>query len=77
MTSRISKPRVKVGMCRLIGHHDLNGHGDGMQVLKHGRYVYLAHLGTSPMALSILDAADPSRPALDHADAPRGQHPRA
>ena len=23
---------------RLIGHHDLNGHGDGMQLLKNGRY---------------------------------------
>ena len=45
---------------RLIGHHDLNGHGDGMQLLKNGRYVYIAHLGTSPMALSIVDAADPS-----------------
>ena len=45
---------------RVIGHHDLNGHGDGMQLLKQGRYVYVAHLGTSPMALSIVDAADPS-----------------
>src|SRR5205807_8439408 len=34
-------------------------HGDGMQLLKNGRYIYLAHLGTSPMALTILDAADP------------------
>ncbi|HET9298216.1 MAG TPA: hypothetical protein VFP18_15095, partial [Candidatus Binatia bacterium] len=49
---------------RLIGHHDLNGHGDGMQLLKNGRYVYIAHLGTSPMALSIVDAADPSDPKV-------------
>src|SRR5437762_3776958 len=49
---------------RLIGHHDLNGHGDGMQLLKNGRYIYLAHLGTSPMALTILDAADPSDPRV-------------
>ena len=49
---------------RVIGHHDLNGHGDGMQLLKQGRYVYLAHLGTSPMALSILDVADPSDPRV-------------
>ncbi len=49
---------------RVIGHHDLNGHGDGMQLLKQGRYVYLAHLGTSPMALSILDVADPTDPRL-------------
>ena len=49
---------------RVIGHHDLNGHGDGMQLLKQGRYVYLAHLGTSPMALSIIDVADPSDPRV-------------
>lgn len=49
---------------RLIGHHDLNGHGDGMQVLKIDRYVYIAHLGTSDMALSILDCADPSAPRV-------------
>ena len=49
---------------RVIGHHDLNGHGDGMQLLKQGRYVYLAHLGTSPMALSILDVADPTDPRV-------------
>jgi hypothetical protein len=49
---------------RLIGHHDLNGHGDGMQLLKQGRYVYLAHLGTSPMALSIIDVADPGAPRV-------------
>ena len=49
---------------RLVGHHDLNGHGDGMQLLKNGRYVYIAHLGTSPMALTIVDAADPSDPRV-------------
>ena len=35
-----------------------------MQLLKQGRYVYLAHLGTSPMALSIIDVADPSDPRV-------------
>lgn len=49
---------------RLVGHNDLNGHGDGMQVLKAGRYVYVAHLGTSPMALTIIDAADPQDPRV-------------
>ena len=49
---------------RLVGHNDLNGHGDGMQVIKDGRYVYLAHLGTSPMALTILDASDPADPRV-------------
>ena len=45
---------------RLIGYHALNGQGDGMQVLKVGPYVYVAHLGVHDMALSILDATDPS-----------------
>ena len=49
---------------RLVAHNDLNGHGDGMQLLKNGRYVYLAHLGTSPMALTILDASDPADPQV-------------
>ena len=49
---------------RLVAHHDLNGHGDGMQLLKDGRYVYIAHLGTSPMALTIVDAQDPQDPRV-------------
>jgi len=49
---------------RLVGHHDLNGHGDGMQVLKVGRFLYVSHLGRSPMALSILDVSDPAGPRL-------------
>lgn len=49
---------------RLVAHHDLNGHGDGMQILKAGRYLYIAHLGTSPMALTIVDAADPEDPRV-------------
>jgi len=49
---------------RLIGHHDLDGRGDGMQIIKVGRYAYVAHVGTSEMALSILDVSDPSAPRL-------------
>ena len=49
---------------RLVGHTDMNGRGDGMQVLKVGRYAYVAHLGATDAALSILDCADPSSPTL-------------
>jgi len=49
---------------RLIGHHDLDGSGDGMQVIKHGKYAYVAHVGTSKMALSILDVSAPENPRL-------------
>ncbi|HWP57463.1 MAG TPA: hypothetical protein VNL14_06225 [Candidatus Acidoferrales bacterium] len=51
---------------RIVGHTDLNGHGDGMQVIKSGRYAYVAHLGTSPMALSIVDCSDPEKPRVVH-----------
>ncbi len=49
---------------RLIGHHDLDGSGDGMQVIKNGQFAYVAHVGTSKMALSILDVSDPTSPRL-------------
>lgn len=48
----------------LLAHHDLGGHGDGFQVIKRGTWLYVAHLGKSPMALSILDCSDPSAPRL-------------
>ena len=32
---------------RLIAHHDLGGHGDGMQVIRHGDAVYVGHTGTT------------------------------
>src|SRR5258707_15518479 len=49
---------------RLIGHHDLAGHGDGMQVIRHGDAVYVGHTGTTGAGTSVLDAADPARPVL-------------
>ena len=49
---------------RLIGHHDLDGSGDGMQVIKYGQFAYVAHVGKSKMALSILDVSDPANPRL-------------
>jgi hypothetical protein len=49
---------------RLIAHHDLNGNGDGMQLVKVGRWLYVAHVGTSEQALSVLDCADPENPQL-------------
>ena len=48
---------------RLIGHRNLNV-GGAMQVIKHGDFVYVAHVGVSPLALSILDCSDPTSPRL-------------
>ena len=49
---------------RLAGHHDLAGHGDGMQVIRHGDAVYVGHTGTTGAGTSVLDATDPARPVL-------------
>lgn len=50
----------------LLSNHDLGGHGDGMQVQRHGDALYVGHLGTSGMGTSILDVADPGKPRLAH-----------
>jgi hypothetical protein len=48
----------------LIAHHDLGGHGDGFQVIRRDDLLYVAHLGTSDMALTILEVSDIRQPKL-------------
>lgn len=48
----------------VLAHSDLGGSGDGFQVVRRGGYLYVAHLGQSPMALSVLDVSDVSDPQL-------------
>jgi hypothetical protein len=45
---------------RQIGHHDLGGYGDGMQVMRSGDALYVGHFGPSGMGTSVLDASDPT-----------------
>lgn len=45
---------------RQIGHHDLNGYGDGMQVMRFGDALYVGHFGPSGMGTTVLDASDPA-----------------
>jgi hypothetical protein len=45
---------------RTIGHHDLGGLGDGMQVLREGDALYVGHFGPTGAGTSILDASDPT-----------------
>jgi hypothetical protein len=47
---------------RLIGHSDLNGHGDGMQLMLKDYYLFVGHLGK--MGTSILDVSDPKSPQV-------------
>jgi hypothetical protein len=58
-----------------IGHHDLDGRGDGMQVLREGDALYVGHFGVSGAGTSILDASDPTDLRLvAQLDAPGGTH---
>ncbi len=60
---------------RLLGHSDLNGHGDGMQVMPRGDALYVGHFGPSGKGTSILDISDPTVPRLVRQwDAPVGSH---
>ena len=60
---------------RAIGHSDLAGRGDGMQVLREGDALYVGHNGTSGAGTSILDVSAPERPRLvAQWDAPAHTH---
>ena len=48
----------------LIGRSDLGGYGDGMQVMRSGDALYVAHLGTSGMGTTILDVSTISSPEV-------------
>lgn len=56
-----------------IGHSDLNGFGDGMQVMPLDDTLYVAHFGPSGKGTSILDISDPTTPRVVRQwDAPPG-----
>ena len=60
---------------RLVGHSDLIGHGDGMQVMPHGDALYVGHFGPSGKGTSILDISDPTTPhVIRQWEAPPGSH---
>jgi hypothetical protein len=60
---------------RGVGHCDLGGYGDGMQVQKDGDALYVGHFGVSGAGTSILDASDPTDLRLvTQWMAPHGSH---
>lgn len=60
---------------RLVGHHDLDGYGDGMQVQRAGDALYVGHFGPSGMGTSILDVSDVTAPRMVRQwRAPEGTH---
>lgn len=59
----------------VIGHHDLNGYGDAMQVMREGSALYIGHFGTSGMGTSVLDVSDPTAmKVVEQWPAPQGTH---
>lgn len=60
---------------RTVGHHGLDGVGDGMQVLREGDALYVGHFGPTGMGTSILDASDPENLTMVRQwKAPHGSH---
>lgn len=58
-----------------VGHSDLAGFGDGMQVMRWEDALYVGHFGPSGMGTSILDVADPAELRLvGQMRAPDGAH---
>ncbi len=48
----------------LIGHCDLGGKGDGMQIMRNGDVVYVGHMGDFNVGMSIVDVSDLTQPRL-------------
>ena len=55
----------------LVGHSDLNGSGDGMQIMLNGDALYVGHMGYNGIGTSILDVSDPENPRDDSGCKPR------
>jgi hypothetical protein len=47
---------------KLIGHSDLNGRGDCLQLQKWGKYLYVSHMWST--GFSVVDVSDPTSPEV-------------
>ena len=50
----------------LIGHTDLSGRGDAMQIMRNGDVAYVGHMGDTGIGTSVVDVSDPRRPRVLH-----------
>ena len=48
----------------LIGHCDLGGKGDGMQIMRNGDVLYVGHMGDHGVGTSVVDISDLRRPRV-------------
>ena len=61
----VALPRaIEARGLKLIGHSDLDGHGDGMQIARSGEIAYVGHMGDSGVGTSVVDVSDPRRPRV-------------
>jgi hypothetical protein len=48
----------------LVGHTDLEGRGDGMQIMRNGDVLYVGHMGDHGIGTSVVDVSDPRHPRV-------------
>lgn len=59
----------------LVGHTDLDGKGDGMQIMRAGNIAYVGHMGDFGVGTSVVEVSDPARPrVLRQIPVPKGTH---
>ena len=59
----------------LVGHTDLWGKGDGMQIMRSGDFLYVGHMGDFGVGTSVVDISDPAHPRVARQIAvPKGTH---
>jgi len=50
----------------VVGHSDLNGHGDAMHVNLRGGLAYVGHMGDTHIGTSVVDVSNPRDPRVVH-----------
>ena len=59
----------------LVGHTDLSGKGDGMQIMRSGDFLYVGHMGDFGVGTSVVDISDPRHPrVVRQISVPKGTH---
>ena len=59
----------------LVGHTDLAGTGDGMQIMRNGDVLYVGHMGDFGVGTSVVDISDLAQPrVVRQIPVPRGTH---
>ncbi len=59
----------------LVGHTDLSGKGDGMQIMRSGDFLYVGHMGDFGVGTSVVDISDLAHPrVVRQISVPKGTH---